>query len=217
MMNTLKKVLVPLLLLLLTPMIAWTQSASENSDQFLGELLDGKYRNGFFNFSISVPPEMYVLSDQERSIYRKAGVEMFLKDVVKGRAAFEKSASQEVLIFSLAVAQPAANGVSSLNIGAVRQPEGTTAIDICDDAAIFLVRNPNYTLTSKTKAIKRAGKDFARVGFEVVSGEQTLSLMYYATMRKGYSITFVITYLSKNDLDSLEKVLESLEFSEAVS
>ncbi|HCA59204.1 MAG TPA: hypothetical protein DEP46_14615, partial [Blastocatellia bacterium] len=114
MMNTLKKVLVPLLLLLLTPNIAWTQSASENSDQFLGELLDGKYRNGFFNFSISVPPEMYVLSDQDRSVYRKAGVEMFLKDVVKGRAAFEKSASQEVLIFSLAVAQPAANGVSSL-------------------------------------------------------------------------------------------------------
>ncbi|HMQ03936.1 MAG TPA: hypothetical protein PKD26_08465 [Pyrinomonadaceae bacterium] len=155
---------------------------------------------------------MYVFSDQERAIYRKAGEEMFVKDLEKGRAAFEKAASQEILIFSVAMDRPGVKGVSSLNIGAVKQPDGTTPDEICDDAAAFFVKNPNYTLTSKTRKLKRAGRDFGLVEFTFSSGEQRLALRYYATMRRGYSITFVLTYLSKADLDSLEKFLDSLAF-----
>ncbi len=209
----LRRLYVPLVVLLLIPACALAQHQVQSPDQFLGELSDGKYRNDFFGFAMSLPPEMYLLSDQKRAIYKKAGVEMFSKNLEKGRAAFEKATSQEVLLFSLAVSKPESTGVSSLNIGVVKQPEGVTPDLICDDAGAFFVRNPNYKLISKTKKLKRAGNDFAQIELAVVSGEQTLSLRYYATMRKGYSLTFVITHLSKADLESLEKVVDSLEFS----
>ena len=202
-----------LVVVLVLPAVGLAQAQVGNSDQFLGELSEGKYRNGFFGFTLSPPPEMYILSDHERAIYGKAGVAMFGKDIGKGRAAFEKAASQEVLLFSLLVSKPGSTGVSSLNIGVVKQPDGVTPALVCDTAADFFVRNPNYQLASKTKTLKRAGKDFAQIELTVTSGKQTLSLRYYATMRKGYSVTFVITHLSKADLDSLEKVIDSLEFS----
>ncbi|MGQ0540821.1 MAG: hypothetical protein ACT4O9_03090 [Blastocatellia bacterium] len=213
MIFTLIKFYLPFIVLLVVPVFGLAQTQVENSDQFLGELSGGKYTNGFFGFTMSPPPEMYVLSDHEKAIYKKGGVEMFGKDLKKGRAAYERAASEEVLLFSLTVTKPASTGVSSLNIGAVKQPEDVTPAVICETAAEFFVRNPNYKLASKTKTLKRAGKDFAQVEFIVASGEQTLSLRFYATMRKGYSITFVITHLSKTDLESLEKVLDSLEFS----
>lgn len=208
-----RKLSVPLLLLLALPILAFPQAQVENSDQFLGELLEGKYRNGFFGFVLSPEPEMYILSDQERAIYKEAGVEMIGKDIKKGRAAFEKAASQEVLIFSVSLSKPGSTGVSSLNVGAIKQPTGTTPSEVCDLTAQAFLQNPMFTLASKTKPLKRAAKDFAQLELGVKSGERTLSVRYYVTIRKGYSLTFVITYLSKPDLDSLEKVLDSLEFS----
>ena len=208
----LRKLWLPFFTLFLIPLFGLAQTNTENSDRFLGEASEGKYRNAFFGFALTLPPDMYVFSDQERAIYTKAGVAMFAKDIGKNRKAYEKAAQQEVLLFTLAVNKPALSGVSSLNIGVVKQPEGVTPADMCDTAANFFIRNPNYKLTSKTQTMKRAGKDFAKIELTAVYGAQTVALRYYAMMRKGYSVTFVITHLSKADLDSLEKVLDSLEF-----
>ena len=213
MISGIRRLYLPLIVLLIVPLSALSQSRAEGFEKFLGELSGGRYRNAFFGFSFSTPSDMYVLSDQERAIYKKGGVEMFGKDLEKGRAAYEKAASQEVLLFGMTLTKPAATGVSSLNIGVVKQPDDVTPELVCETAAEFFVRNPNYKLASKTKSLKRAGKDFAQIELTFTSGGQTLSLRYYATMRKGYSVTFVITHLSKADLDSLEKVLDSLEFS----
>lgn len=194
------------------PLLVVGQSEKKQGESFLGEFSGEKYTNDFFGFSLTPLPEMYVFSGDEREAYKKGGIKMFSKDLEKGRAAFEKAASQEVLLFSLTVTKPGPTGVSSLNIGVAEQPAGVTAALVCDAAAEFFIRNPSYTLASKTRTLKRAGSDFAQVEFTFASGEHKLSLRYYATMRKGYSVTFVITHLSKNDLDSLEKVLDSLEF-----
>lgn len=213
MISMLRKFYLPLILLLVFPAFGLAQKQAENSDQFLGELSGGKYSNGFFGFTLSIPPEMYVLSDHEKAIYTKGGVAMFSKDLPKGRGAYEKAASQEVLLFSLTVTKPGSTGVSSLGIGVVKQPEDVTPLLVCETAAEFFVKNPNYELATKTKTLNRAGKEFARFDLTFTSGQQTVSIRYYATMRKGYSVTFVITHLSKADLDSLEKVIDSLEFS----
>lgn len=198
--------------LLVLPLLVVGQSERKQGESFLGEFSGGKYKNDFFGFSLTPLPGMYVVSGDDREAYKKGGVAMFSKDLEKGRAAFEKAASQEVLLFSLTLTKPGPTGVSSLNIGVVEQPDDVTPALVCDTAAEFLVRNPNYRLASKTKTLKRAGHDFAQVEFTFVRGETKLSLRYYATMRKGYSVTFVITHLSETDLDSLEKVLDSLEF-----
>jgi hypothetical protein len=212
-MSMLRKILLLLLVLMAVPYFALAQPTTDPSDQFLGKVSEGKYRNSFFGFTLSPSPEMHILSDQERAIYKKAGVEMLSKDVEENRAAFAKAAGQEVLLFSLAMEKPGSTGVSSLNVGGLKQPEGATAELVCDTAAEYLVRNPKFTVASKTTALKRGGRSFARVEFNFVNGEHKLSLRYYATIQKGYSITFVITHLSKNDLDAFEKVLDSLEFS----
>src|SRR5688572_15444061 len=137
-----RKVHFPGTFVLLLPVFVFAQAKAVDPSLFLGHVSEGRYRNGFFGFTMSLPPEMYVLTDQERAIYTKAGVQMFSKDLEKGRAAYEKAASQEVLIFSLAMNKPSATGVSSLNIGVVKQPSGTSPGIVCDTAADFFVRNP---------------------------------------------------------------------------
>jgi len=211
-MSKMHKVWVILVALFVLPVCGLAQNEPIQADSFLGELSGGKYRNDFFGFTLTPLPEMYVFSGDERNSYKKAGVELISKDIEKGRAAFEKAAGQEVLIFSVAMAKPELRGISSLNVGALKQPAGATPSLVCDTAAEFLVRNPSFTVTSKTATLKRRGKDFARIEFAFASGDQKLSLRYYATIQNGYSITFVITHLSKTDLDAFEKVLDSLDF-----
>lgn len=202
-------------LVFLFPAIGSAQKSSEG-DNFLGETIRGSYQNKFFGFKLSFDPEMYVLSDAEKSAYKKAGLEMIVSGVKENREAYAKAASQEVLLFSLAVSELKGAPVSSLNIGGLKQPKGATSSEVCDVAAGFFLKNPKFALLTKTASKKIASKEFSWTELQFNTGAQPLKLRYYATIQKGYSITFVISYLSEEDLASLEKVLGSLDFENPV-
>jgi hypothetical protein len=206
--------LAAMLVVLVTAASAQTRTGIQDSERFLGSIVDNVYKNEFFGFEISAPPEMYVLSKTEKEQSREAGAEFLSKDASGNRDAFVKATTAEVVIFSIADRAPG-EGTASLNVGALKQPAGVTPRMVCDSARHFLVRNPRITVGSDTSAATLAGKQAARVEFKVrTDSVAPLHVRYYAAIVRGYSVTFVITYMEQSQLQKFEKLLSTLKFSQ---
>ena len=202
-------------LLLTVPAVAQVPTQTEindGSEKFLGSLLKDVYTNDFFHFRLTKPATMFVLSEEQNAAYKAAGTELLRADSKMGRAAWEKAATAEVVVFSLTDKDPALGVISSLNIGALRQASGVTASGVCNATRDFLIENPKITVLTDTRSTKLVGKDAAVIDFRLTTAGEPAFIRYYALMVRGHSLTFVVTYFKKEELDRLEGVLRTLEF-----
>ncbi len=188
------------------------QSSDKASEKFLGSIEGGYYKNQYFGFQLPAPADMLLLDATQRAAFAAAGAEMLAKDVAGNKAAWEKAATSEVLLLSMADREPGP-GTASLNIGAVRQPADVTPRMVCEDAKDFFVQNPKMKMLGETTQVTLARRKFCRMELNFKADEAlSVDLRYYATIVKGHSLTFVITYSEKSQLEKFEKVLTSLKF-----
>lgn len=210
-MNKLKILIA--VLILTWPLSLSAQSVSGNeSDGFLGTVTNGVYRNEFFCFKLPIPRELYVLSVAEKDKYKDTGVKIIVSGIDGNQAALEKAATAEVAIFALAEHKPGSEPSSSLNFGALKQGAGVTSHAVANKSRAFLLQNPGFNLTKDTTATKLGGVDFSLVELEGNFNGQILRFKYYVTIRKGYSLTAVITYVDQKSLNNFEKILSTIAF-----
>jgi hypothetical protein len=183
------------------------------SKSFLGNVDNGVYKNEFFGVKVDIPSEMHVLTKQEQGDARDGGTRMLSKDVDGDQEAWERAVKAEVLLLSVSEVKPGTGPSASLNIGVIRQSTGTTSKQVADTAKEFLLRNPAISIVSNTMALKLAARDFSRLELKVKTGGPELDVRYYVTIVRGYSMTFVVTYLEKEQLDRFEKVLATVKFT----
>ncbi len=183
------------------------------SKSFLGSTENGAYKNEFFGVKVNVPAEMHVLTRQEQTDNRDSGAKMLSKAVEGDQDAWERAAKAEVLILSVSELNPGTGPSASLNVGVIRQPPETTSKEVADTTKNFLLRNPGISVVSNTKDVKFAERDFSMLELKVKTEGATVEIRYYVTIVRGYSMTFVVTYLEKQQCDRFEKVLATLEFS----
>lgn len=214
------KVALQAALLLVCSSVAFGQSKPQPSPpprpvskSFLGNVENGVYKNEFFGVKVDVPAEMHILTKQEQGDARDGGARMLSKDVDGDQEAWERAVKAEVLLLSVSEVKPGTGPSASLNIGVIRQPTGTTPKEVADTAKEFLLRNPAISVVSHSKAVELGGRDFSRLELEVKNGGSKLDVRYYVTIVRGYSMTFVVTYLEKEQLDRFEKVLATVKFT----
>lgn len=201
-------------LLFVAPAFGQVPPPDNRPDTFLGAVGQGSYKNEFFQFRLRIPPKMYVLTAGQVATFKATGTELLSADVKGSRAAWEKAASAEVILLSLAENEPGVVAGASLNVGALRQPAGVTSKMVCDVAKDFVLLNPKFKVMTETMPIKLAGKDFSRLELTLGIEGTVVYFRYYATIVRGHSLTFVTTYLKNDELERFEKVLSTLEFFE---
>lgn len=207
------KIIVFVLGFFVWPLGLSAQSASGNdSDGFLGTVANGVYRNNFFGFKLPIPTELYVLSVDEKDKYKDIGAKAIVSGIDGNKAALEKAVTDEVVIFALADQKPGSQASTSINFGALKQGSGVSSHEVANKSRAFLLQNPSFNLTRDTTATKLGGVNFSLVELEGNFNGQILRFKYYVTIRKGYSLTAVITYLDQKSLDKFEKILNTITF-----
>jgi hypothetical protein len=201
--------------LMVVAQVVVAQSTSvASSKNFVGSFKDGVYRNDFFGFRMTIPTDLHVTSDEERKAAVQGGAKMISADIDGDKAAFEKAATAEIMVFGATEAKPGQTGNASLLVGVLKQGDGVTSRMVANKARSLLLQNPRFNVTKDTSLVSVGGADFSLIEMEADTGSYVLKFKYYATVRRGYSLTFTITYLNRESLERFQKVLDTLAFDQ---
>lgn len=180
---------------------------------FLGEVDETNYKNAFFGFSLTFPESWHRSEEEEIEAGKKRGLELLKTDKEKINRAFEESVKKEVVVFSIADRSPTVSRGTNLGVGVLRQSSSQiTAEMVADVSKKLFLTNPKITLIEDVKKININGVPFSTFTLQSDFNGVLINQKLFITIRKGYSIDFVFTYLGDDGLRSLEKIFENLKF-----
>jgi hypothetical protein len=184
------------------------------SNDFLGETAPGTYRNGFFGFSLSFPKSWSALSREQIAQSQQIGQDILKTPDEKNNRAIEAAAEREVLILLITEKANTLENTASLTIGVRKQPGAQiTAEMVLDATKKVLLGNLGMKLVKDTQKIRLGGEAFAYIETQNnLQGEYVYQKLY-TTMRKSYSLTFVMTYKKPESLQAMENIMQSQSFT----
>ena len=179
---------------------------------FLGVADKTSYKNTFFGFSFEFSNDWYRLNDAEIQASKDGGTELLKTENKRVNKAFEAAVKEEVAIF--AIAQNFENDLgANLIVGVLKQPNSKVSAEtIAIASQKFFLTNSKITLLSNTRNVQINKVPFSTFTVQTNIDGNVLNQKIYATMRKGYSISFVLTYRNPDSLKAIEKIMQTLKF-----
>ncbi len=180
---------------------------------FLGEVKNTTYTNSFFNFSFDFPKDWYRLDDAEIKAVKNAGLDALKTEREKTNKAFEEATQKEVVIIALAQGDLGSGKGANIGVGVLKQPNRQVpAEQVIVLTRDFLLTNPKIKLIEDVRTFNLNGTRFSTMTLETNVNNLIFNQKLFTTMRKGYSVTFVLTYRDSEELKALENIFESLKF-----
>lgn len=180
---------------------------------FLGTSTDTSYKNTFFNFSLELPKTWSRLNRAEIDASKNVGLEILKTEKEKINRAFEDAAKQEVVIFLAVYKNEGSEKGASFGVGVLKQLNSQVNSEMVAVATKnFFLTNPNFKLLKDVQKIKRNGTEFSTFTFQNNADGTALTQSFFTTIRKGHSLTFVLTHRNTESRNSLEKIMQSLNF-----
>jgi len=188
-------------------------SAASIPSDFLGAATETSYKNTFFNFSLSFSKEWSRLTDMEIDASKNVGLEVLKTDKEKINEAFEDAVKKETIIFLLTEKNNNLGKNANLGIGVLKQPSYQINSEMAAVATKnFFLTNPKFTLLKDVQKTKLGGIEFSTFTIKSSVKEEIINQKLFTAIRKGYSLTFVLTYFNSDGQNKLEKIMESLRF-----
>lgn len=194
-----------------------TAKSTEVASIDLGSVENNVYRNSSFKFQLNLPPEWHVQGRETDEAALKVG-----RDLVKGsnqqaNEAMDKSIAKTLILFTLAKfplgAPSATQAVLQCGAERITDTRSTSAAYMESNKKFLLASPMRYRLLRDTYVETVGG-----VGFSVFELEQprtngpSVKQKYYSTMRNGFALFFVATYMTAEDRAALEKIMSTLKF-----
>jgi hypothetical protein len=215
------KALVCLLLIFLFAVFSVPESLGQSTAKKLdaikadpfGQVLEDKYSNDFYGFSLPVPKDYVVIGQEESKILANAGGDLLKNDNSGKSKTIDKAIAAQATVFVIAEKSIGSVNNAILEIIVVKQQKGVTA-NMALASSIALT-----TSTGKLKLIKAisnprfGSRPFAGA---LMSGEfNTLVLKQemYVIMRRGYSVHFGLTYSTDEGRRNMINILNQLQFT----
>lgn len=178
---------------------------------FLGAATTTSYKNTFFNFALDFPKDWYHFNEKEIEAGREGGLELLKTGKERTNKAFEEATRKETLIFAIAQRNTGIEKGSNLAIGVLKLPNNQITAEtlLLNSKNVFLT-NPKIKLVKDVEKLDINGTRFSTITIETNLDDDIINQKILTTIRKGYSITFVLTYFNSDGLKSLEKIVESL-------
>lgn len=182
-------------------------------------LKDSVYRNNFFGFSMTLPKDWSVQGKEMQKKLNEAGRKMLAGDDKNYEAVIKASQKQEspfeFSVFKYPVGSPVDFNPSL--IGSAEKVADQPGIKKGEDF-LFHVRKTleasqlKFEFQKEIHPEKLGDTDFGVMEATLSIRNMSLTQKYYCVIRKGYAITFTISYLNEADGKELAKILESVSF-----
>lgn len=176
----------------------------KDSSELLGKVEGNTYNNKFFGVSLQFPKDWGYKSDEEIKKSIEKGLELYKSDNEKNNKELVDSINQEVLVFSTNAKD------KSFGIGVLKQPNRyILSKTVAQKTKEMFLVNENVKLVEDIKEVNVNGTSYST--FSLNSFNRVNSKVYL-TMKKGYSISFVLTSASLEGENELDKIMQSVNF-----
>jgi hypothetical protein len=178
---------------------------------FLGIIRETTYINKFFGFSLDFPADWEVKDPLETQEVVNAGVEALKTEEDKFNRILAASAKQEVIVFG--VGNKKTETSENFLVGVLKQPNPRIDPEtILRVTAEFLIQNPNIIIFEDIRSFEKNGTSFSTLTFLTTIRDFKIKQKIYVTVKKGYSITFTMSYIDEKQGRTLDKIFESVKF-----
>lgn len=178
----------------------------------------GVYANAYFGFELRAPERWTFAPESTRRALEARGAAVASQGSMKARAALDRElrASHALVTLSRYPIGAAVPSNPLLHVVAERLSPASNVASAHDvllhvGDALAASRVPYRTLGS-ARAAEIGGQSFARQDAEILLPGRTLRQTYYATLARGYALTFSLSYTSQDELDALMRVISSVRF-----
>ena len=188
-------------------------AVSQTPADFLGTADNTSYKNTFFGFTFDFPKDWHRLTNAEMQASKDGGNELLKTENERVNKAFEEATKREVAIFAITQKNLGSEAGTNLAIGVLKQPNSTVSAEAVAVATQkFLLTSPKIKLLNDTQKVKINKTPFSTFTVQTDINGIILDQKVYITMRKGYSLTFALTYQNSESQKAIEKIMQTLKF-----
>ena len=180
---------------------------------FLGTSTETSYKNTFFNFTFNFPKDWSQRKYAEIQDNVNSAIENYTTPEMKNNEAFKQSLKRETVIFGVSQRNEGSQKGANLVVGVIKQPnQKADSNEVIEATKKFVLLNPKNKMVKETEKIRLNGTEFSMATFETDINGVKIYQKVLITIRKGYSITFALSYINNESLMSLEKLIKTIKF-----
>lgn len=183
-----------------------------------GSLFEGTYSNDYFGFTLIVPDSWYALDKEGMHEVTQQGTRMVTANNRNLKAAV-KAGEKNSFNLLMAYQHPPGTSVTfNPSIGCVAEkvshlPGIKRGRDYLQNIKKFMAMSRvKMDFSEDIEPVNLGGVEFDFLYGEANMGLLTVSQEYYASVRKGYALSFVISYVNDHQYSRLQDAIDSIRF-----
>lgn len=196
------------------------QQQPDNGIDF-GGITNSVYRNVYFGLSVAIPSDWSVQDQEAQRELVATGSKLVYGDDQNKQAILKATELKTVNMF--AVFEYPAGSPVPFNPSVMALAEDVRSYPGIKTGKDYLYHVKEQLESGQMQvgfpkpdySVKMDGVDFGILPLEISIGKKTVHEEYYATIMKGYAISFVIAYATDPQEASLQKILNSIKFKPA--
>lgn len=209
-----------LLTLALTSVFVLTACTKKASDEIdFGKITNDVYQNEFFGFSVTLPPEWSVQDDAATQEIKELGEEMLVGDDKKMQAATKAAALNTVYLLT-AFEHPLGSPVE-FNPSFMSIAERVRNVPGIKEGKDYLFHVKKFLEASQMEIAfpkEIYTEEIDGVSFDVMELEMAMmgsvvTQRYYATIKKEYALSFVLSFASDENEENAKNILQTVRFN----
>ncbi len=213
-----KKIYVLLIILSTIITSCKTNSKPENFDY--GKVENHIYRNAFFNLKISLPPEWIVQTKEQTEELVKKGSDLVTGDNNNLKAIIKASEVNSAYLLTLFKHEVGA--AVNYNPGLILIAENLKQFPGIKNGADYLFHTRKFLKQSQIQynniddnfeKVKISNQEFYKMDLDLNHGNLNIKQSYYSTIKNGFSINFILSYINNEQKKELEEILNTLIFN----
>lgn len=181
-------------------------------DDFLGTSTETNYKNTFFGFTFNFPKD-WVRRTNPMTIKDLSGkVEEIFSQKALNSKVFQDSLEREVSLFGISQKNDGRSS-ANLNVGIIKQPNPQAkSEDVVATTIKLITVDSNKKVIRDIENVTLNGTEFSIATLQYDINGITIYQRIFTTMKKGYSISFIVSYTNEESLKSLEKIVKTIKF-----
>lgn len=190
--------------------------ASDEID--FGTIENSTYTNNYFGLSVKFPPEWSVQDQKAQKNLMDMGSKMISQGDKNLNAAIKASMSETVSLFFVSQHLLGTPVSSNPNIVCIAERVRETPGIKSGKDYLFHIRKTlesgqmKFAFPKEVTTEKLGGRDFYVLYGEMPMGGTTVRQKWYATIMKGYALTFTISFTNEEEQSALDNVLSTVTF-----
>jgi len=192
------------------------KKASDEID--FGTFTNATYQNKYFGLSVEIPPDWSIQDDEAQKQLIQTGSDILAGDDKNSKAIIEASCLQTVYLFTV-FEHPVGSPVS-YNPCIATVAEKIRNMPGIQRGRDYLYHARGFLEQSRLEATfseEIPSEILGGVSFDVMSVEMSIKGMsvrqkYYATVMKGYALSFIISYGNDEQMSLLANILKTVHF-----